>query len=380
MAHVRQSLATHDPLAADTGGGLAGTLQAAVRPSFDDAQAALLWADAEIASVFNHPVWWRSAIEAFGSGRELRVLEIRHGDRLVALWPFWVKRLGAKEAFAVILEPVGARVTDYCRPLLRRGYNVADLVQRLIAAAANTLSADTIMLLPKLPDDINAVSRLSLIGQEAGLLALLAARPCPTMQLPDRYVELEQRWTKSHRGDLRRQIKRLETAGRLELWTAQSRIDVAASLSRLYAMHIANWRTRIGFSEFERGPMAGFINQLAIGLPLELIHASELRICGVAIASHFGFRERGSLLWYKPTFDVAWGNYGPGKVQIALAAQAAIAEGLRELDFMQGTESYKLQWTSLTKPTTTYAVARRITYPLWAWNTKIRKLSCEFRF
>lgn len=377
---MEQTLATHDLWAPAAAAERATTFRVSINPIFDDAQAASLWADANIASVFNHPAWWRAAIQSFGDDRQLRVFEIHDGGRLVAIWPFWLKRLDAREAFARVLEPVGARVTDYCQPLTRQGYDIDTLFKGLVAQAASSIAADTMLFIPKVPDRLPVAAGLAQADPDRRWLIHAAERPCPVMPLPTKYDSLEQGWSKNHRNAVRRRIKRLEAVGRLEFWVATSRAEIEASLPRLYAMHVANWRARVGFSEFENGPMRGFVDRLAAALPLELICATEVRIDGNTIASHFGFQERDALLWYKPTFDIAWSTYAPGRVMTALTARWAIAQGLKQFDFMQGTESYKLQWTSITKPTMTHAVARPITYPLWAWNTKIRKLSCEYRY
>jgi CelD/BcsL family acetyltransferase involved in cellulose biosynthesis len=112
---------------------------------------------------------------------------------------------------------------------------------------------------------------------------------------------------------------------------------------------------------------------------MELIDASEVRLDGNPISSHFGFRQADRLLWYKPTFDVAWASYAPGKVHIALAAGHAIAEGRTVFDFMQGNEPYKQLWSDLTTPTKTFALARPMAYPMFHWNTVIRRFSAEYR-
>ena len=122
-----------------------------------------------------------------------------------------------------------------------------------------------------------------------------------------------------------------------------------------------------------------FVAALAATLPMNLIEASEVHVDGRVISCHFGFREQHRLLWYKPTFDVAWANYAPGKVHIALAAQRSITEGLSEFDFMQGNEPYKRLWADLTTETKSFALGRPMAYPIWRWNTAVRGFAAEYR-
>jgi CelD/BcsL family acetyltransferase involved in cellulose biosynthesis len=160
---------------------------------------------------------------------------------------------------------------------------------------------------------------------------------------------------------------------------ASGRDEILQRLPQLFAMHVKNWSTRAGFSEFDRGPMKNFVLELAANLPLELLHYSELQLNGRPLSCHFGFRDQGALLWYKPTFDIDWSNFAPGKLHIARAAQWAIEHGDCKLDFLQGTEPYKMQWADACTETVTWAAARRSAYPFWLWNTAVRNLVIEYR-
>ena len=350
----------------------------AVETVFDDSVAAELWEDAAERSVFNHPAWFRAAIAAHGRRRPLRVIQVRQRGRTIALWPLWLKRLGAKEMFARVLEPVGARVTDYCFPLVRRGHGLTHVFDLLLQVARRELGPHRLLLWPKLPEPFVPAAETA-IDADSGLVAAARERDCLLMSLPSDYGALEKRWSKSHRGDVRRQIKRLSVVGRLELVTATSRSEILDLLPRLIAMHTANWRARKGQAEFEDPGMRDFITALATGLPVDLIDATEVRVDGVPIASHFGFRDQGVIRWYKPAFAPQWRTYAPGKVHVALTARRAIAEQFTAFDFMQGEEAYKRQWADVRRPTKSYLLARPIARPLWAWNAAVRNFVAEYR-
>jgi CelD/BcsL family acetyltransferase involved in cellulose biosynthesis len=347
--------------------------------ALDPAVAAELWRDAANPLVFNHPAWWAAAIHSFGAERPLSVISVRQGTATVALWPLWRKRLGAREGLARIIEPVGARVTDYCVPLLRKGHDAATLIELIVQQACALLDAQTMLLWPKAPTGQVDPAAIEALARRHRLLIAAIDHPCPAMTLPATFEQLEKRWSKSHRGDIRRQIKRLSLAGTLELVPARSRDEIAAMLPRLYAMHTANWHARSGATELQAGPMTAFVDRLAADLPLDMIDATQVRIGGAAISYHFGFRHGRTLSWYKPTFDITWASYAPGKVHIALAARQAIADGFDRIDFMQGNEPYKLQWSDLTTATRSFALARPMAYPIWLWNTAVRKFAAEYR-
>ena len=357
-------------------------LRLGITRDYDQSAALALWGRAATASVFNHPAWVVAALAAFGAERRLHVLSLYRdagagqGERLVGLWPLWFKRLGAKEGFTTILEPVGARVTDYVMPLIAAEIDLAAALRVLLGGATDALGATALLLWPKSPGAARVPVQQA--SAELGLLTFSRDRPCPVMALGSSYAALEQSWTKSHRGDVRRQTKRLAKEGDVTFYMASSRAEIMTRLPHLYAMHTQNWGSRTGFSEFEHGPMTTFVAQLAAELPFEMLHYSELRLNDRPLSCHFGFRDQGGLLWYKPTYDIAAANFAPGKLHIARAAAWGIENGCDKIDFLQGTEPYKLQWANTCNETTTWAIARRVAYPFWVWNTTIRNLAAEY--
>jgi len=346
----------------------------------DGAAAAQLWERAGTATVFNHPGWWQAAIEAFGDRRPLKVIEAYCDGRLIGLWPMWVKLLGARETFVRIIEPIGARVTDYVAPLIDRDHAPTAVTAALLATLRPCLDARTMLLISKVPAELGAGAALAEAFAGRGMLTHRSERTCPYMLLPATAEALEQQWDKRHRADVRRQSKRLAAFGKLSLSISTERTAIAERLPVLFELHRRSWGARTGVSEFASGPMAAFLLDITRRLPESLMHYSELTLTDQPVSAHFGFADATRLMWYKPAFNIAWQNYSPGKLHIAFAAREAIATGRRELDFMQGMETYKLDWTNGLHTTQSFAVSRNIAYPFWAWNTKVRRLAAEYRY
>lgn len=355
------------------------TYELAIDVRLDDAALDELWRDAATASVFNHPAWWRAATAAFGAKRPLLVVTARRDGVLMGAWPFWSKVLGPRETFARIVEPVGARVTDYVMPLVRRGHDVTQVTAALLRALKPELDARTVLLWSKAPAEDAARNAVALaFGDRCGLVHE-SHRTCYAAPLAATYAALEASWSKRQRGDVRRQIRRLEGFGGARLHRTIPRREIAERLPYLFQIHRLSWGARTGQSEFASGPMGDFLLELAARLPEDRLHYSELVLQDRPISAHFGFIEDRRILWYKPAFDIAWQSYSPGKIHIAEAARWGIANGCTEIDFMQGTESYKLDWSPTSRRTISLAVSHRLAYPIWAWNTKVRKLAAEYR-
>ncbi len=75
-----------------------------------------------------------------------------------------------------------------------------------------------------------------------------------------------------------------------------------------------------------------------------LIHFSVLKCGDDPIHWHYGFLHNNRLHYYKPTYDVSWSNYSPGKVHVAYLIEECIKNRIRYFDFLFGDESYKYNW------------------------------------
>jgi CelD/BcsL family acetyltransferase involved in cellulose biosynthesis len=355
------------------------TYRVSIDEALDIGTATALWDRASTAIVFNHPAWWQAVLATFGEGRRSIITTVRRDNEIVAIWPFWEKSLGARESFARVIEPVGARVSDYVMPLVANGHPVAEITGLMLKALEHELDPRTLLLWPKAPmiEDCDAATATAFAGRSA--LIHRSLRACPYLPLAETYAAQEAAWSKRQRGDVRRQFKRIGQFGDFSLTVYNRRDEIVARLPYLIRIHLASWVARTGISEFENGPMGAFIFRLAETLPERLMHYSEATLVDRPVSAHLGFRYGDRILWYKPAFDIAWQNYSPGKLHIALAARWAIENGYREIDFMQGTEPYKFDWTSATRETRSTAISARLAYPVWAWNTRVRKMAAEYR-
>jgi CelD/BcsL family acetyltransferase involved in cellulose biosynthesis len=69
-----------------------------------------------------------------------------------------------------------------------------------------------------------------------------------------------------------------------------------------------------------------------------------LRLGGSIIAMLYGMAWRDRLYCYLTGLDPASRYYSPGVALLRAAIEYAIAEGIREVDFLRGAERYKYLW------------------------------------
>ena len=73
-------------------------------------------------------------------------------------------------------------------------------------------------------------------------------------------------------------------------------------------------------------------------------HFSVLKVGEDAWHWHLGFQHRGTLLWYKMTYDSKFSQDSPGMLHLALLVQDGIKRGLDMIDLGYGAEPYKFKW------------------------------------
>lgn len=152
----------------------------------------------------------------------------------------------------------------------------------------------------------------------------------------------------SHRGDVKRQIRRLAAKGELSVRRFEiDEIEEAENaLRRFFIAYDGQWAPK-GLHAFEsplgRSFLEGVLRDL---LPTGLLHFSVLYCGDTPIHWHLGFVFRDRFYFYKLASDQQWSNYSPGKVHTAFLIEYCIDNGVRFFDFLYGDEQYKFSWTS----------------------------------
>lgn len=145
---------------------------------------------------------------------------------------------------------------------------------------------------------------------------------------------------KSLRGDIRRQLRRLEGLGPVSFRVLQpAETDTALTwLPEILAQHTEKWPNSYKLPGFH----AALVRE---ALPAGLLHVSELKVGNAVVSRHLGFSYRRRFYWYMPVYDPAYQNHSPGKVHLYFCALDAIGRGGKIFDLLRGEEDYKRQWT-----------------------------------
>ena len=154
--------------------------------------------------------------------------------------------------------------------------------------------------------------------------------------------------SRSHRGDVKRQIRRLSQKGELSLriFGIDQTTEATEELVRLFHAYDLQWRPKgdhVFMTALGRSFLEGVVRDL---LPTGYLHFSVLHCGPRPIHWHVGFVFRNRFYYYKLAGDPQWSNFSPGKVHTALLIEECAKKGIRFFDFLYGAEPYKSSWTS----------------------------------
>lgn len=273
--------------------------------------------------------WWQE----MGAGLQLDLLAFREAGRLVGVVPAYRELVDGRP---VARFGGGLEVTDYCGFIVEPGYELEvgfQYVKHLLETPG--LALDFHFLRE------NGVTLRSL--QTA--LAYLDIEFHAEVEDVSPRVVVDGNWedhlatlSKKDRHELRRKRRRLDEAGSWEVReTAPATVE--ADLDTFFALHARSTRAK---ADFLTSDVRRFFEHIT-GHLLELgwLSLRTLLLDGQAVAAVLGFVYDGKLLLYNSGYDPEYNRISAGFVLMSEEIRLAIEQGLTEVDFLRGNESYK---------------------------------------
>jgi CelD/BcsL family acetyltransferase involved in cellulose biosynthesis len=302
----------------------------AVRAEWD-----ALWCRCPWATPFQSPEWQLAWWRHLGGG-ELRVVALRHGTRLVGLAPLFLYGPAASRRLAL----VGSGISDYEDVLLDPEYSSlgADAIMTRIAAWRGDFNVCTF-------PELRPESPLLHARVPPSLRARVApSSVCPVLPLVSSFEQLEQGMGRTHRIKLRQGRKRLARAGEVALEMAGEH-DVHALLELLVQLHERRWREQAEPGVLADPRVRAMHREAAPQLLARgCLRLFALRVHGGIIAVLYTMAWRGRLYCYLGGHDPEARYYSPGVTILRMVIEHAIADGMRQADFLRGREPYKYLW------------------------------------
>lgn len=304
--------------------------------------------------------WWRT----FGDAHQLFFLLLRQEGRIVGFGAMMLRRMsfGARR-----LEFVGTGNADY------QDFVVPQVKQAALHAICEFLRAHSSRwrsaCLTNIPSQSTTMFFLREAGRRFGLHLVEEGRVrCPALQLSDRHSA--EKLLKKY--SLKRPLNWFSSRGEVRFRNVASLDEIKDWMPTFFEQHAERWHAVGRPSLFDTTRQRAFYLALAAGLhSAGWLLFSVLEFNGQPIAFHFGFDYFGSLIWYKPSFDVRYSEHSPGLLLTRKIIEDGLERSKRELDFTIGEEAFKDRFANLSRFNVTVSVyhstASAVSARGWRW-------------
>jgi len=296
----------------------------------------LSWAENEVNShVFFHPVLCMAWLETYRPLRKLDPLFcIAENETGTLFLPLVIWHRNWKNAFQKLIVPVGYSDFDYHEPY-RFGTNDKfeweSVLSCILKRISETFSFDFL--------EINGI-----LTEMTGDGWSKEEQVAPFCDLTDfnSIEEYLQSLKTSLRGDIRRQLRRMEEVGTISLVEYSNLPEVLDVLPGFLQLHKERWPKAYKAPGFHE-------NLVRYGLESGIVHFSVLKAGNEVLSYHLGFKYSGVYYYYMPAIESRFENLSPGKIHLYKLVEYAINNSFRVFDHLRGDENYKAGWTKQVK-------------------------------
>lgn len=297
--------------------------------------------------------WW----EFFREGKELWVLVVKDGDRVVAVMPLMRERgvAGLRRLAFVGSGEVTPNHLDVLAP--------DDALEGAVSALAGYLVEASgewdLLELNKLPQNRPTAGRFRAAFERLGLRTKVeVSAVCKGALFPDSFQGYLMERTSHVRKGLRASAKQLAAEHpSVRVQCAQTIEEAHVALEALSRLHQARWTGRGYPGTFAKGRVMEFHRAFlpraaAQGYLRSYVMTDGQQVAGV----EYCFRVGDTLQTYSTGFDPSFSRFRPGIQLLCHAIEHAILEGAQRLDMLEGDEPYKQYWAPRTCENTLLSV------------------------
>jgi CelD/BcsL family acetyltransferase involved in cellulose biosynthesis len=158
--------------------------------------------------------------------------------------------------------------------------------------------------------------------------------------------DVDRRLSAKAAGNVRRNLRRLHEAGRVEVRVEAGPSRVDALLAEGLPVEASGWKVETGTAILSSPQTRRFYTAVAHwAADAGLLRLGFLRLDGRPIAFAFGLQDGTAFYLLKGGYDPAYRRFAPAKLLFRALMARAAASGLQRFELLGATEPWKLQWT-----------------------------------
>lgn len=289
--------------------------------------------------------WWAS----YGTGKELYVIRVDSGGRLIGLAPLYRRRVRRLPGLGWrVLQPLGdgSYDSDYLDWLSEPGREeeVVRVVTDYLEAHGGDWEA---LLVNEIPETSPHLPWLRQTGARHRWLPEETPVPCARAALPGSWEEYLGSIKPRMRTKVRSLLREFDGSAGAGFDLCREREDLAPRLESLFELHNRRWRAQGRPGVFEEPAKRAFYVALSERfLARDWLRFYSLSVGGRYAAHQFCFEYDGVLYLLQEGYDPALTDSEVGNALRAHVFRDCIGRGLRAYDFLAGVTAHKLAWGS----------------------------------
>jgi len=276
--------------------------------------------------------WWIN----FSDSKRLKILLLKDKGELKGIAPFYVclneiRLLGSTD--------VGS---DYLDFIIEK--DNGDVVKTIF----DYLNAENKPLQINLTDLPSQSKSIDYIKKHCnGRYIVKPYTSCPYIVLPSDFKGYLNSLSTSMRYNIKRKRRKFEKDYKGEFEVVRDRDELNKSIDKLFELNSKRMNTKNIHSPFQNKQSAAFHSSLVQAV----FDKGWVRLCflkaeGDVVACIYIFKYQDKYYYYQAGFDPEWEKVSPGFLLFSYCIENAISEGMKEFDFLQGSEEYKFNWSN----------------------------------
>jgi len=319
-------------------------------------------------SVFLRWEWIHTWWDVFKQNKKLLILIARLEGRLVGIAPFYIDRTGF----------LGLRTLRFCSEELSPDYldviaesgREEEVTRHLVNGLFQRSGQWDLIVLDNLSAESHLLTDPALFRD--CVRASRVSHQCPYIKIEGTFDDYYQPRTQLSRFGFKKKLKVLLDQKKVTHHVVSDEQGLAGALDDLFALHKKRSRLKNIQSNFLSPEVRRFHHKLSRLFFHERILSLQLLQDGKApISAVYAFNYKNKIFVFQIAFDPDWSKWSAGAVLIYFCVQSAFENGLREFDWLKGTESYKSFWADAVRDEMQLTVYNRnLRGSVWrAWNS-----------
>jgi CelD/BcsL family acetyltransferase involved in cellulose biosynthesis len=320
-------------------------------------------------SIYSKHEWFLAWLETYGENIKLVTIVARNDKEFLGFLPVCRRRSNKHGLFFRITEPLSGSYPDYHCPVIKEGWENI-VLPIMLKKLWEIINFSGTFIWPNISEANPGVNIIRNSIKNNSFLYTESYGTCPRISFNNDYHLTEAAWRKNHRTDVRRQRRRLSEIGPLTLWFPKTKEEVESFLPEFFEVYNEKWLSQNKPSKFNNRLKKQHFQKIVEHMWDKGLHISTLKVNNLSVSYHFGFISKGWLLWYMPTYRVEYEKQSPTKVHISYLIEHGIQGGWKGIDFLQGNEFYKTEWSNGSIRTVTFTIGFNKYSPSYFWFSK----------